>query len=87
MQAESRIAELGSAHARYTNIDRHGLHVQAVLRHAVSVSAEIFIAPGCAVAAHDIDLGIRTPKRHGQIMQKIEHARIVVANIAGPVIA
>lgn len=87
MQAEGRIAELGSGHARQTNIDRHRLHVQTVLRHPVSVSTEIFIAPGRAVAANDIDLGIGTPKRNGQIMQNIKHPRIVLANIASPVIA
>ena len=71
----------------YANIDRHGLHVEAVLGHAVSVGAEVFIAPGRAVAAYDIDLGVGTPQRHGQIMQKIEDARIVVVNIAGAVVA
>ena len=87
MQAESRIAELGSAHPRYANIDRHSLHVQAVLRHAVAVTTEILIAPWRAVTAHHIDLGVRTAKRHGQIMQKIEYPRIVVANISSPMIA
>jgi len=87
MQAESRIAELGSAHARDANIDGHGLHVQTVLRHAVSVGTEKFIAPGCPVTAYDIDLGIGATQGNGQIMQQIEDARIVVANIPCAMIA
>jgi hypothetical protein len=87
MQAESHVAEFGSAHSRYANIDRHGLHVQAVLGHAVTVGAEILIAPGCTVTADNIYFGIRMPKRRGEIMQKIEHTRIVIANVASPVIA
>ena len=87
MQAESRVAELGSAYARYANIDGHSLHVQTVLRHAVAVGTEILIAPGCSVAAHDIDLGIGAPKGNGQIVQKIEYTGIVIASIAGTMIA
>ncbi len=87
MQAEGRIAKLGSGHTGDANIDRHGLHVEAVFGHAVPVAAQVFIAPGRAVAAYDIDFGIGMSQGHGQIMQKIEDARIIVVNIAGAVVA
>jgi len=87
MQAESRISELGSAHAGYANIDGHGLHVQTVLGHPMTVGPKIFITPRCAVTAHNIDFGIGAPEGNGQIVQKIEDAGIVVANIAGAMIA
>ena len=87
MQAESCIAKFGSGHSRDTNIDRHGLHMQAVLSYAVPVGAKIFVAPRSSITAHNIDLGIRTPERYGQIVQKIKHPRIVYMHIASPVIA
>ena len=87
MQAECRIAKLSRGHARDANIDRHRLHVQAVLRHAVPVRAEEFVAPRSAVTAYHVDLGVRATKRRSQIMEQIEYPRIVLANIAGSVIA
>ncbi len=87
MQAEGGIAQLGGGHTRYANIDRHGLHVEAVLGDAVTVVAEVFVAPGRAVAAYDIDLGIGTSQSHGQVMEKIEYAWIVVVYITGAMVA
>ena len=87
VQAESRIPQLRSAHARYANIDCLGLHVETVLRHAMAVGTKILIAPGCAVTAHNVDLGIGSSKGNGQIVQKIEYTGIVIASIAGTMIA
>ncbi len=87
MQAKGRVAKFRGGHPWNTNVDCHGLHVQAVLRHAVTVKAEIFITPRGAIAADNLDLGVRAAECRSQVMQKIEYARIVVVNIAGTVIA
>lgn len=39
MEAEGGIAQLGRGHTGYANIDRHGLHVEAVLGYSVAVAA------------------------------------------------
>jgi hypothetical protein len=79
MEAEGGVAQLRGGYPGYTNIDRHGLHMEAVLGYAVSVAAEVFIAPWRPVAAYDIDLGIGTAQSYGQVVEKIKHTRIVVA--------
>jgi hypothetical protein len=58
-----------------------------MLRDAVPVRAEEFIAPRSAVTAYNVDLGVRATERGSQIMEQIEYPRIVLANIAGTVIA
>jgi len=87
MQGQRRITQFHSGYSGDANIDRHGLHVQAVLRDAMPVGAKPLVAPRGSVAAHDVDFGVRSPQRDGQIMQQVEHAGIVFVHIARPVIA
>jgi len=55
-------------------------------RYAVTVGAKIFITPRCPITAHHIDFGIGASDGKGQVMEQIEHTRIVVVNIPSPVV-
>ena len=87
MKAESRIAKCCGSYSGNTNIDRHCLHVQAVEGNAVAVSPQIFIAPRRPVATDDVDLGIGPAQAGKQIVQKIEHAGIIVMDVARAMIS
>ena len=87
MQCQCQVAKFGSVHTRDAYIDRHRLHVQTVPRHPVGVGPKVLIAPRCSVTTHDFDFGVSPSAGKSQIMKQVEHARIVLVNIAGPVIA
>ena len=87
MKRESRIAKGRSRYAGNTNVDGHGLHVQAVEGNAVAMCPQIFIAPRRPVATDNVDLGIGPAQADNQIVQKIEHARVVVMDVAGAMIS
>src|SRR6202020_3289653 len=63
--------------------------MQAVLRHAgVRVaSAQEFVAPGRTVAANHIDFSTGIAERCGQVVEKVEEARIEMADISSTVVA
>ena len=61
--------------------------MKTVAGYAVSMSAQKFVAPWRAVAANNIDLHIRIPQRCRQIVEQVEHPRIVVTNVARAVVA
>ena len=87
MQAEGRISELCGRCAGYADVNRHGLHVQTVLRDAMTVRTEPLVAPRSSVATHNVDFCVRTTERRRQVVEQIEDARIVLMHVAGPVIA
>ncbi len=87
MKCEGRIPEFCGGCAGYADVDRHGLHVQTVLRNAMTVRTKPLIAPRSPVTTHDIDFSVRTTQRSRQIVKQIEDSRIVFAHVAGPVIA
>src|SRR5262249_34126524 len=62
-------------------------HVLAVQGHAVSMFAEIVVAPGCAVATDDVDFAVRMAEARHQVVQKIKFRHIVIFFIAGAMIA
>ena len=86
MQCQRRIPKCSGIHSRYANIDSHRLHVQTVLRHAMSVVPQVFIAPRRTVAAHHIDLSVRTSYGRQQVVQQIKYSSIVRAYLARPVV-
>lgn len=87
MQGHCSVSQACRGNAGDPDINCHRLHVEAVKSHAVSVSAEVFIAPGSAIAADYIDFEIRIAERGSEIVQQIEYPRIVRAYIAGAMIA
>ena len=87
MQAEGRISELCGRCAGYADVDRHRLHVQTVLRDAMTVRTEPLVAPRSSVATHHVDFGVRTTERCRQVVEQIEDTRIVLMHVAGSVIA
>ena len=87
MQGYGRVSQAGCGNSGDADVNRHCLHVEAVKGDAVSVCAEVFIAPGGAIAADYIDLEIRIAEGGSQIVEQIEDARIIGVNIAGAVIA
>ena len=66
-----------------------GLHMQAVLCHAgVRVArAQEFVAPRRAAAANHVDFTTGIAERRGQIVEKVEEAKIKMAYISSAVIA
>src|ERR1035438_2849478 len=86
MQGDCSVSQSRGGNAGDPDINCHRLHVEALSGHAVSVSAEELIAPGCAIATDNIDLEIRIAERGSQIVQQVEHPRIICANITGTVI-
>src|SRR5580765_6121239 len=61
--------------------------MQAVDGHAMSMGAQELIAPRRAVAADDINLEIRIPEFGREVVQQVEHPRIIFMNLAGAVVA
>ena len=62
--------------------------MQAVLRHAgVRVArAQEFVAPGRTVAANHIDFTTGIAERRGQVVEKVEEARIKMAHVSCAVV-
>src|SRR5271166_3988914 len=63
--------------------------MQTVLRHAGvrAARAQKFVAPGGTVAANHVDLTTGIAERRGQVVEKIEEARIEMMHISGTVVA
>jgi hypothetical protein len=87
LKGESRIPEIGGPDTRQADIDRHGLHVQALASYARAMRAQEFIAPGRAVAADHVDFGVGLAELGGEIVQQVENPGVVMANVAGAVVA
>lgn len=86
MQAERGIAQRGRGNTWNANVDRAPFHVQAVWRDAVGRATEKFICPGRAVTTNDIDFGIRMAESECQVVKNVEHLRVEMVEIAGPMI-
>src|SRR5437899_1979886 len=86
MQPERGISQLRRRDSRYADVNGHRLHVQAAGGDAVSMSSKEFVAPGCAVAADNIDLGIGIPKRGHQVVQQVKYTGIVFVNLASAMV-
>src|ERR1700674_332756 len=87
MQRQRSIPQLCGRNARYSDVNGHRLHVDAIAGHAMPMRAEELVAPGRAVTADDINLKIAIPKRSSQVVQKVEYPGIVLANFAGAVVS
>ena len=87
MQRKGGIPHSCGRNAGNPNVDGHGSHVETVASDTVSMSAEEFVAPRCAIATEDVDLKVRISECDGQVVQQIEHSRVVLGNCAGPVVA
>src|SRR5215831_18130483 len=86
MQAQGSVAKLSRGHSRETNIDSHRLQMQAVQGHAVPVGPEILVAPRRPVAANHVNFGGGPCQGNSKIMEQIQHPRIVLVNLASPVV-
>ncbi len=87
LQGESGVPQVGGGDAGQADIDRHGLHVQALAGHHSAMRAQKRIAPGSPVAADHVDFGVGLAQLRGEIVEQVENPGIVVADIAGAVIA
>ena len=61
--------------------------METVASDTVSMSAEEFVAPRRAIATEDVDLKVRIPECGSQVVEQVEHSRVVLVNCAGPVVA
>jgi hypothetical protein len=87
MQRKGSIPHSCARNPGYPNVDGHGLHMETVARDTVSTSAEEFVAQRRAIATEDIDLKVRIPECGSQVVEQVEHSRVVLVNCAGPVVA
>jgi hypothetical protein len=87
-QAKGGIAQLRSRNPWQANVDRFGLHVQAVESHAAmrTAGAQEFVAPGSTVSADHVDLAAGIAKGRGQIVEKVEQVRIEMPHASRAVI-
>ena len=86
-ERQGSIPQLSGRNPGYSDVNGHRLHVKTLTGHAVSMSAEEFVAPGRTVAADYINLKIGIPQPSSQVMQKVEYPRIVLVNLAGAVVS
>src|SRR5579862_4782667 len=86
-QGESGVAQPRGTDSRKLDIDGFGLHVQAMLGHAGGMLAQVLVAPGSAIAADHMDLGIRPASGSSEIVEQIEHLRIVGMDFARAMVA
>src|SRR5208282_293684 len=89
MQAQSGTPQGCGGNSRQANINRFGLHVQAVASHAGvrAAGAEEFVAPGRAVSADHVDLSRGIMERSGEVVEQIKKARIEMVHVSGSMIA
>ena len=87
MQREGSISHSCGRNPGYPNVDGHALHMETVASDTVSMSAEEFVAPRRAIATEDVDLKIRIPECGSQVVEQVEHSRVVLVNCTGPVVA
>ncbi len=73
MQTEGSVTQLRRRNSRQTNVDRFGLHMQAVLCHAGvrTARAQELVAPARTVAANHIDFTTGIAERRGQVVEKV----------------
>lgn len=86
MQFQGSVSQARRRDARYADIDRHRLHMQAVKGDTMTVRAQKLIAPRRPIAADDINFRIRLPKLGSQVVEQVEYSRIVMVDVAGAVI-
>lgn len=87
VKRQRRIPQIGGFDSRQTDINRHGLHVQAVASDAGTMGPQEFVAPGRAIAADYVDLGVGFAQYGGEIVQQVENPGIVMADVSGTVVA
>lgn len=87
VQSERNLAQPGRFYSGDADVDRFGLHVQAVLCHSDRVGTKIIVAPGGTVTADDVNFRARMSDRRLQIRQEIVQLRIEMANVARSMVA
>ena len=87
MQMQCSVADARGWHSRDANVDRFSSHVLAVFGHSRSGASKEFVAPGSAIAAHDIDFCAGAAQRRGEVAQQIEESRVQIYYIPSSVIA
>ena len=86
MEGQSRIPKIDGPHTWQADIDRHGLHMQAVACDSMTMRTQELVAPSSAVPTDDVDFGVRPAYLDGKIMEKIKKPRIVMAYVASMVV-
>lgn len=87
MQIQRRVAQTGGRHSRDANIDCFSSHVLAMFGNSLSRAPKILVAPGCAIAADDVNFGFGTSHGGSQVAQEIEKSRIERGYVARSVIS
>ncbi len=86
-ESQGGVPELQGRRPGKTNIDRFGLHMQAVLGDAGRVGTQVFVAFRRPITANDMDFGVRTADGLFRIPQDIENPWIVMMHLSRAVIA
>jgi len=87
VEGEGHFAEVFGGDAWDADVDGLGLHMLAVFGDSLGVGAEVVVAPRGAVAADDVDDGVGTVQPGEKIVEEVELAGIVVADVSGAVVA
>jgi hypothetical protein len=87
MQRKCGIAQVRRIDSGHTDVNRLRFHMQTVNGHPVSMRAQKLVAPGCAIAANNVNLTVGTAQFRVEVVEQIENPRIVSPNCASSVIA
>lgn len=87
MQGQRGVSKPGCGHTRDANIDGLGLHVQAVPGYGVPMTTQVLVAFGRPIAAYHVDFSARTSQSCGEIVEQVEHPRIVLVDRTRPAVA
>ncbi len=87
MKDQGGITYLCGGNSGNAEVDGFGFHVLAVELNAVSMLAQVVVAPRCSIAAHDIDHAVRTAETGHQIVQQVEFLHIVGLHCSRTMIA
>jgi len=87
VQRQGRITQVRSLGARHPNVNRHCLHVQAVLGNGRGTTPKEFVAPSSAIPADYVDFCSGAANRRCEIGQQIEQPRVEGALVARAVVA
>ena len=87
MEFQRSIAQLRRIDAGHTDVDGHGLHVQAVLGHGRRAASQKFVAPRRSIAADNVNFFVWPARGSNQVVEQIEDPRIVGMDFSRPVVS
>jgi len=87
VKGEGRIPKIGGPDTWQSDINRHGLHVQAVRSYSQTMRPQELVAPGRTIPADYVDFSVGPAQLSREIVQQIKDPGVIVVDVAGAVVA